>query len=213
MATHQCARFNNKPKLCHERTVKRICKYLLGTMDKGIIFKPDTSKGLECHVDADFAGGWASGDTTNPEAVLSCTGFVISYAGCPIYWGSRVQTEIALSTTEAEYIALSVAMREVLPFLNLMEEMRNFLPVRDDEPKFFCKVWEDNRGCIKVAESPKFTPRTKHIALKYHHFRRFVSDGTVKIFPINTLEQTADIFTKPLDTPQFVYLRKKLCEW
>ena len=153
------------------------------------------------------------GVTTNPEAVLSRTGFVISYAGCPIYWGSRLQTEIALSTTEAEYIALSVAMHEVLPFLNLMEEMRNFLPVRDDEPKFFCKVWEDNRSCIKVAESPKFTPRTKHIALKYHHFRRFVSDGTVNIFPINTLEQTAYIFTKPLDTPQFVYLRKKLCEW
>ena len=213
MATHQCARFNNDPKLCHERAIKRICKYLLGTMDKGIIFRPDTSKGLKCHVDADFAGGWASGDTTNPEAVLSRTGFVISYAGCPIYWASKLQTEIALSTTEAEYIALSTAMREVLPFLNLMEEIRVFLPVREDEPKFFCKVWEDNRSCIKVAESPKFTPRTKHIALKYHHFRQFVSNGTVKISPIDTREQTADIFTKPLDTQQFVYLRQKLCGW
>ena len=182
-------------------------------MDKGIIFKPDTSRGLECHVDADFAGGFTSGDTTNPKSVLSRTGFVISYAGCPIYWGSRLQTEIALSTTEAEYIALSVAMREVLPFLNLMEEMRSFLPVSKDEPKFFCKVWEDNRSCIKVAESPKFTPQTKHIALKYHHFRRFVSDGTIKIFPISTLEQTADIFTKPLDTTLCVHLRKKLCGW
>ena len=199
MATHQCARFNNAPMLCHERAIKRICKYLLGTMDKGMIFRPDMERGLECHVDADFAGGWASGDTQNPAAVLSRTGFVISYAGCPIYWASKLQTEIALSTTEAEYIALSMAMREVLPFLNLMQEINTVLPLPAGAPKFFCKVWEDNQSCIKVAESPKFTPRTKHIALKYHHFRRFVSDGTVTIFPISTLEQTADIFTKPLD--------------
>ena len=213
MATHQCARFNNAPMLCHERAIKRICKYLLGTMDKGMIFRPDMARGLECHVDADFAGGWSSGDTQNPEMVLSRTGFVISYAGCPIYWASKLQTEIALSTTEAEYIALSMAMREVLPFLNLMQEINSVLPLPAGAPKFFCKVWEDNRSCIKVAESPKFTPCTKHIALKYHHFRRFVSDGTVTIFPINTLEQTADIFTKPLDGPQFTYLRKKLCGW
>jgi len=213
MATHQCARFNNAPMLCHERAIKRICKYLLGTMDKGMIFRPDMERGLECHVDADFAGGWSSGDTQNPAAVLSRTGFVISYAGCPIYWASKLQTEIALSTTEAEYIALSMAMREVLPFLNLMQEINTVLPLPAGAPKFFCKVWEDNQSCIKVAESPKFTPRTKHIALKYHHFRRFVSDGTVTIFPISTLEQTADIFTKPLDGTQFAYLRKKLCGW
>ena len=57
MATHQCARFNNDPKLCHERAIKRICKYLLGTIDKGIIFEPDMTRGLECYVDADFTGG------------------------------------------------------------------------------------------------------------------------------------------------------------
>ena len=106
-----------------------------------------------------------------------------------------------------------MAMREVLPFLNLMQEINSVLPLPAGAPKFFCKVWEDNQSCIKVAESPKFTPRTKHIALKYHHFRRFVSDGTVTIFPINTLEQTADIFTKPLDGPQFTYLRKTICGW
>ena len=212
-ATHQCARFNGNPKLCHEKAVKRICKYLLGTIDKGIIYRPDSSLGLECHVDADFAGGWTTETSANPEVVLSRTGFVISYAGCPIFWRSKLQTEIALSTTEAEYIALSMAMREVLPFLNLMKELEDFLPINKSEPKFFCKVWEDNRSCIKVAESPKFTPRTKHIALKYHHFRRYVSDGTIRIHPIDTLEQNADIFTKPLDGVKFTHLRKKICGW
>ena len=90
MATHQCARFNAYPKLCHEKAIKRICRYLLGTKDNGIIFKPDSSKGLECYVDADFAGGWSSGDCTNPEMVLSRTGFLISYAGCPIFWKSKL---------------------------------------------------------------------------------------------------------------------------
>ena len=213
MATHQCARFNTNLKLCHERAIKHICRYLLGTKDKGIFYRPDPSRGLECHVDADFAGGWSTGESSNPEAVLSQTGYVISYAGCPIYWRSKLQTEIALSTTESEYIALSMAMREVLPFLNLMKEIQEFLPVNKSEPKFFCTVWEDNRSCIKVAESPKFTPRTKHIALKYHHFRQFVSDGTIRINAIDTLEQMADIFTKPLDAVKFVYLRKKLCGW
>ena len=66
---------------------------------------------------------------------------------------------------------------------------------------------------IQIAERPKFTPCTEHIALKYHHFRRFVSDGKVTIFLIDKLEQSADNFTKPLDGPQFAYLRKKLCGW
>ena len=155
MATHQCARFNNDPKLSHERAVLRICKYLLGNMDKGIIFKPDVSRGLECHVNADFAGGWVDGDHSHPAQVLSRAGYVISYAGCPIHWVSKMEPEIALSTTEAEYIALSMAMRDVLPFLNLMAEIKEFLPVSELLPQFFCKVREDNRSCINVAEAPK----------------------------------------------------------
>ncbi|KAL7460030.1 hypothetical protein ACHAXS_000498 [Conticribra weissflogii] len=135
------------------------------------------------------------------------------YAGCPIFWSSKLQTEIALSTTEAEYIALSSAMCEVLPFLNTMKEIHDVFPLQQSKPNFFCRVWEDNHSCIKVPESPKFTPRTKHIALKYHHFRRYVDDKTIQIHPIDTREQIADIFTKPLDEKQFVYLRKKLCGW
>ena len=92
---------------------------------------------MECHVDADFAGGWSSGDHINPEAVLSRTGFVISYAGCPVFWCSKLQSEITLSTTESKYVALSMAMREVLPFMNLMTEISDFLPVKSDKPNFF----------------------------------------------------------------------------
>ena len=78
MGTHQCARFNAEPTLCHKRAIKRICNYLLATKDSGILFKTDVSCGLECHVDADFTEGWADGGQSNPESVLSRTGCVIS---------------------------------------------------------------------------------------------------------------------------------------
>ena len=213
MAVHQCARFNNDPKLSHERAVKRIVKYLLDTKDKGLTFKPNLSHGLECFVDADFAGGWKDGDQDSPESVLSRSGFVIMFAGCPITWSSKLQTEIALSTTESEYIALSSAMREVIPFLNLMQETDNLFGLQSVKPIFRCTVWEDNESTIKVAKSPKFTPRTKHIAIKYHHFRRFVDDGTIVIRSIDTKEQIADMLTKPLSERDFVYLRGKLIGW
>ena len=81
MATHQCARLNNDPHLSHERAVKRIGIYLLDTRDKGMIYRADITRGLECYVDDDFAGGWKDGNHESPESVLSRTVFVIMYAG------------------------------------------------------------------------------------------------------------------------------------
>ena len=109
-AVHQCARFCENPRLSHERAVHRIGRYLLGTNERGIVFVPDKSAGIVCHVDADFAGNWNSAEGNNPASVLSRTGFMIMYANCPLYWQSKLQSEIALSTTEAEYIALSQAL-------------------------------------------------------------------------------------------------------
>ncbi len=186
MAVHQCAHFNNNPKLFHEKAVKYIARYLLRTKDKGIHYKPDPSKGLEVYVDANFAGGWTSGEYTNPECVLSQTGFVIMYAGCPLTWCSKLQTEIAMSTTKAEYIALYYAMWETIPSMSLMVEVGQIFPICNSTPKFHCKVFEDNRSCIKVAQSPKYTPRMKHIAIKYHYFCSYVADGMINIQPIDT---------------------------
>ena len=103
---HQYACFNVNPMLCHEKVVKYISRYLVSTQDKGIHYKPDIINGLECYVEADFDGGWSTGDYDNPECVLSRTVYVIMYAGCPLKWFSNLQTEIVLSKTESEYIAL-----------------------------------------------------------------------------------------------------------
>ena len=91
-----------------------------------------------------------------------------------------------------------------------MIEVGYVFTLHNPKPNFHCKVFEDNRSCIKVAEIPKFTPKTKHISTKYHHFRSFVADGSIQIFPIDTKDQLADIFTKPLDRVVFTKLRKLL---
>ena len=135
MAVHQCARFNNQLMLSHEWAIKKIAKYLKGTFGRGIVYHPDKTKGIECYVDADFTGGWSQADANNPENVMSRTGYNIYYAGCPVLWSSNLQTEIVLSTTETEYIALSSAMRDVIPFMFLMKEISLVFPVQLPTPE------------------------------------------------------------------------------
>ena len=67
-----------------------------------MIYRPDITRGLECYVDADFAGGWKDGNHDSTESAFLRTGFVITYAGCPITWGSKLHTEIALSTNKSK---------------------------------------------------------------------------------------------------------------
>jgi hypothetical protein len=101
-AVHQCARHCVNPKVQHTAAVKRIGRYLLGTKDRGLIMKPN-QVGMECWVDAAHASEWnnksASSDSSTARSRM---GYVITYAGCPMHWSSKMQTEIALSTTEAE---------------------------------------------------------------------------------------------------------------
>ena len=124
-----------------------------------------------------------------------------------------MQTEIALINTESKYIALSSAMRDVITFLGVMKETAGLFSLLNRDPVFCCTLWEDNEICITVAKSPNFTPRTKHIAIKYHHFRRFVSDGTIIIKSIDTADLIVDIFTKPLGEKSLCFLRHQLMGW
>ena len=96
----------------------------------------------------------------------------------------------------------------------MMEELKDVFPqLYVDKPDFFCKVWEDNQACLAMAKTSKFSPRTKHIALKYHHFRSFVERKRVRIAYVDTLRQQADIFTKPVRDDLFPVLRNMLMGW
>jgi hypothetical protein len=94
---------------------KRIMRYLKGTADKGIIFKPNKSNKIDCHVDSDFAGLFGVEDGLKPICAKSRTGYVIKFCDVPIPWVSKMQTQIALSTMEAGYIALSQYMIDFIP--------------------------------------------------------------------------------------------------
>ncbi len=155
MATHQCACFSVSPMRSHKQAVIRIGRYLLSTKEKGMIYKPDVLQGIEVFVDVDFAGGWNPEDAMNAENIYSRTGYVIFYARCPIFWQNKLQMEIALSTAEAEYIALSQALRETIPMTNLMGEMNVIFPLYLPQPKCVLKVREDNQSCIAMTNNPK----------------------------------------------------------
>jgi hypothetical protein len=207
-AVHQCARFTANPKLSHAEAVKNIVRYLKGTSRMGVILDPQ-EKPLECYADASFGGDWnratASYDTSTAK---SRTGYVLLYCGCPITWASKLQTEIALSTTEAEYIALSTALREVIP---MMEQIREAREYGFDFPyapaKIHCKVFEDNSGALEMAVAPKIRPRTKYINCKYHHFRAHVGK-TITIHKVDSEDQIADGLTKPLEAISFFKFRR-----
>lgn len=214
-AVHQCARFQCGPKKAHENAVMRIARYLKGTSDQGLILRPDKTKlnSLDVYVDADFAGAYTSEDHEDPTNVKSRTGCVIHFANCPIHWFSRLQTEIALSTTEAEYMALSVAAREVLPLRELMLEITSHFGLPQITPNLRCTIFEDNKGAEQLARAPRMRPRTKHIAIKYHHFREQVAKGILHITRVATDEQRADILTKATPLSTLSHLRQQIQGW
>ena len=102
-------------------------------------------------------------------------------------------------------------MRDVIPLMTLLAEIGKTFKINEKKPIISCQIFEDNE--IAIAKSTKLTPRTKHIAIKYHHFRHFVKTGKISIHSIDTIEQIADSFTKPLNEQMFKYLRKKLVGW
>ena len=94
-----------------------------------------------------------------------------------------------------------------------LEQLEKTLNIESKRPSVKCKVFEDNNSAIKLAKAPKIRPRTKHIDLKYYHFREYVRKGLIKIDPIDTLTQVADIFRKALPFPIFNYLRENMMGW
>jgi hypothetical protein len=129
----------------------------------------------------------------------------------PIKWASKLQTSVALSTCEAEHVAMSTALREVIPLMPLLNTIVNMWNIDTLQPHII--VHEDNQSACQLAMNEAYKPHTCHLAVKYHHFRNYVNSGRIGIDCIRTNEQTADILTKALPKDSFAYLQKKLCGW
>jgi hypothetical protein len=213
-AVHQAARFAADPKQSHGKAVEWLCRYLAGTRDKGIIFNPK-DESFNVYADADFAGNWDKEEAPDDaDTARSRSAFVIMYAGCPILWGSKLQTLIALSSTESKYFCLSTATREVIPIMELAKEMKQYgFDISTTAPTVHCKVFEDNSGALEIATVHKMRPRTKHINVQYHHFRQYVNSGQMSIQPIDTDEQPAHMLSKSVPWKKLAKHRLFISGW
>ena len=233
-AVHQAARFTHKPCNSHAVAIKRILRYLKRTQDKGMFMRPSKDETVDCYVDADFAGLYGVEHDQDPTCVKSRTGYILFYRNCPILWVSKLQTQIALSTMESEYIALSQSMRDLIPIREILKQIAlhvfdvgntqiryttkssTFKDVADHEQVQLIpqsKFHEDNDACLKFARMPKLTPRTKHIGIPYHWFRTKIINSEINVLPIDTTAQLRDVFTKGLIEEKFVLAHKAIMGW
>ena len=109
-------------------------------------------------------------------------------------------------------MALSHSLRDIIPLLGLIKELKEVISREENTPKVYYSVFENNKGCIDMVKAPKMRPRTKYIVLNYHHFQSHIGN-TLSIQYIETRDQIADIFTKTLNNGQFCKLRKSMNGW
>jgi hypothetical protein len=166
-AVNQVGRFSSNPKQFHATAVKTIVRYLAGTVDKGMILKQRGDLKLEMHCDADFAGPYKRDPDRSIDSARSRTCFVIKLSSCPLVWKSQLQTEISFSTLEAEYSALSHALRILLPLKRMLVGVAEELGLpREVQATIMAEVFEDNQGCLALATNHRLTSRTKYFHVK-----------------------------------------------
>ena len=210
------ARHAADPKKEHGEMMKYLGRYLRATRDKGMTYKVNRTRSFDIWCDADFSGNWVKDEdqSDDPSSAKSRSGYVITYFGCPVLWASKLQSEIALSTTEAEVLSLSAATRDAIPLMWLLEEIHQRKLIKSSlAPKVHCRIFEDNSGAVEIAKVPKIRPRTKHINCKYFHFRSFVDNNKMSVHATPTEEQAADYLTKNLSYKLFAKHRKFIQGW
>ncbi|KAL1215127.1 Retrovirus-related Pol polyprotein from transposon RE1 [Cardamine amara subsp. amara] len=192
------ARYQAKPKMSHLLAVKRIIKYVKGTINLGIYYTKDTNKNLMRYCDADWAGSL--------DDRRSTSGGCFFMGNNPISWHSKKQNSVSLSTAEAKYIALGSCCTQLL----WMKHMAEDYGMTSDSLLIYC----DNESAINIAKNPVQHSRTKHINIRHHFICELVEEKLVIVDHVSTEFQLADLFTKPLDFNRFVSLRKAIgvCE-
>lgn len=187
------SRYIKDPKEVHMKAAKQVLRYVKGTLDAGLLYRSVGSFQLIGYCDAD----WANDKSDR----ASNTGYVFKLSDGPISWRSKKQATVAQSSTEAEYLALGDAVRELL----WLKQLLNQLPVNTTGTPI---LYEDNNGCILLAGHPVFHSRTKHIDVRHHFLRQHLADGSFELIHVGTNHMAADMLTKPLAKVKFA----QLCE-
>ena len=188
------AKFCSKPTNIHWSAVKRIFRYLKGTVGLGLMYKM-SNKNCTGYSDADWAGDRSDRRSTSGQCFILGSGL--------ISWRTSKQKCVALSTAEAEYVALAAASQEAVWLRQLLKDLK----FGSDDPLV---VNEDNQSAICIAKNPKDHAKTKHIQIKYHFVRDLIQQNVLVLKYCPTEEMLADVFTKPLPKTQFEKLRNMM---
>lgn len=186
------SRFLSNPGKDHWQAVKWILRYLRGTSKVCLCYGGDEPV-LDGYTDADMAGDLDSRKSTS--------GYMMTFAGGAVSWQSRLQKCVALSTTEAEYIAATEASKELLWMKKFLHE----LGLKQDKFVLFC----DSQSAIHLSKNPTFHAKSKHIEVRYHWIRDALEMKSFLIEKIHTDENGSDMMTKTLSVSKMICCRKK----
>ena len=182
-AVGMLSRYMENPGVSHWESACHVLRYLKATRNTGILYKSSSTPHIDAYSDADFA--------VDRDTRKSTSGFVFTCANGAISWRSKKQTLTAQSTVEAETIALSNAVRELLWIKKLLRDL-------DLSTSFASEIYVDNQGCISVCKSGALTDKTKHIGVKLALIRDHIENEDMKLTYKSTSEMAADMFTKQL---------------
>ncbi|GJY59628.1 retrovirus-related pol polyprotein from transposon TNT 1-94 [Tanacetum coccineum] len=186
-----CARFQEAPKTSHLEAVKRIFRYIKGTTHLGLWYPKGTGIETVVYADSDHAGDYVDRKSTSG---------ICTFVGCCLTsWFSKKQTALAISTTEAEYVSAGKACQQAL----WMKQALIDYDVRLDDVPIMC----DNKGAIDLSKNLVQHSHTKHIEIRHHFLRDNVQKGHISIEKVSSIDNIADILTKPLKCESFNYLR------
>ena len=197
-ATNMAARHMSKPTKEDMIAAKRVLRYLYGCQSHGLLYKTDNQhQGVELsgYCDADWAG-----DTVDRKSTTSYCTFINNNL---IDWQSKKQTTVALSSTEAEYMAITEVTKEIMWLRAILTELS--IEVRTP-----ITIYVDNQSAIKISENDTAHHRTKHIDIRHHFIRDVINSGVIKLVWISTDKQLADIFTKALPAATYINIRDQL---
>jgi len=187
-AVIKLSQFSANPSKEHFEQAKYICHYLAGTQDYTMVFDGNTNEGLIVHSDSDWAA-----DINNRHSI---TGYFFKLARSSVSWLSRAQKTVALSSTEAEYMAISDCCQQAMWITNLFREIGfPILPIT---------ICGDNQGSLFIGSNPVQEKWTKHIDICYHYIRECIEDNKVSVVFVPGNDNLADMFTKNLDHLKFV---------
>jgi hypothetical protein len=193
------SRFMANPTELHFQVVKRVLRYIRGTVELGIFYKRRGDRMLLAYTDSDYAGDVCDRKSTS--------GYVFSLSGGAVSWTSKKQPIVTLSTTEAEYVAAASCATQGIWMKRVLERLGHS---QNNCITILC----DNSSTIKLSKNPVLHGRSKHIDVRFHFLRDLTRGGKVKLVYCGSKDQLADIMTKPLKLEEFVKQRELLgvCE-